>query len=564
MGDLELHADWIVSVSAAKKATGDTSFWNGAGLHTGLRGDLTIEGFSPEAEPTKFFDIGGIPPASETAPTGSYTVVHVSDVALTASTDPLGLSQIYLLRHPSVSILANSLAGVVAEAKRLGIELTPDPAPLADLFCVGSPLVPSSGYREVELVPWHRYVRVWRDGRVATPERTFWQFVRERRRRDYRGLIADAAEQIKAASRWAASLPGTKIVELSGGRDSRLVLAGLRAAKVDRAFFTHTQVTSTPDDLELAIQIRRYAALQPCSAPHVFEVPLADAITFASQFGPCRMMDDITFHMATPTSPRVVLSGGCGETFRGFFSSMIVERDGDASSNGAAISTVLKEHFRSRNLAPAYVARRINEATQYVSEFGLDDPLNAVDLLYLASRNRFHFGLCGRVRSRIYTSVNTLNSPLAVAASYCLSGLERARGKVGYDLMRHLDPGLAELPFTGSAWHPSIRRRFALRWVRTPTIGPDRPIFKLNNPTAKQGIRAREIASRDAFRSLVDSSPESLRALLNVAHVRRTASHDDGAARVGRRLGGALHWYIQAAQDHQPVLSSQPDTSHLR
>jgi hypothetical protein len=225
---------------------------------------------------------------------------------------------------------------------------------------------------------------------------------------------------------------------------------------------------------------------------------------------------------------------------------MIVERNGDASSDTTAIGTVLRGHFSSRNLATVYVTKRIDQAAQFIHEFGFSDPLKSVDLLYLLSRNRFHFGLAGRVRSRLYTSINTLNSPLAVAASYCITGIERARGKAGYDLMRFLDPELAEMPFAGNAWHPSIRRLSLLRRFRTPKLGLDRPPLQLDVPKVKQGLSDREVASRDMFRSLIESAHPSLSALLDMNQVRRIVAHESAAARMGRRLSGALTWYQRA------------------
>jgi hypothetical protein len=321
--------------------------------------------------------------------------------------------------------------------------------------------VPSSGYAEVALVPVHQYVKIGRDGRLRFLDRTFWQFIADARagKHSYETLIAGAAGQIRSVAAAIAESPYQyKVQEITGGRDSRLVLAALLGVK-ELSFLGYCRGAATSPDQIIASLLRTTFGIRRATTPYENEVSAVEAVTFAkSRNGLVRQMDDISYYCRSPLPDRLLISGGGGETFRGFFASMVVGSRPAIANNLSGCIAALTQKYKNRFVwSPDYARERVEEAANFAAGFDVGgDALLAIDLLYIYSRNRFHVGLGSRTRRRLFAQVNPVNSFLALAASYVLPGELRARGKVAFDLMLLLYPPLPFFPVTGGAWHPSV------------------------------------------------------------------------------------------------------------
>jgi hypothetical protein len=465
------------------------------------------------AEP---FINNGVPAASEEAPTGEYSFVCINEEEALFATDPVGLSHLLVLETAELVLVANGNEPLSTAVRRLGLTLTPDPNALADLFCIGSPLVPSSGYTEVKLVPLHQYVRVGRDGRLRLLDRTFWQFIAEARagKHSYEALIAGAVGQIRsAAAAIGESQHPFKVQEITGGRDSRVVLAALLGVK-DLSFAGYCRGAATDPDQIIASLLRKTFGIRRATAPYSYEVSASEAVDLAkAKNGLVRVMDDISYYADSQLPDRMVISGGGGETFRGFYATKVVNTSPEIKNNLTSAITAFTGKFKYRSVwSVDYARNRINEASDFASSFGIEDPLLALDIIYIYSRNRFHFGLGSRTRRRLFAQETPANSFLALAASYVLPGELRARGKVAFDLMLALYPPLAFFPITGGAWHPSVAAGAAyagaLEKMPMPAsiqTEPDEPL-ELPVPAARQ----KKVDQDEELRSILKSGLLSL------------------------------------------------------
>ncbi|WP_222576262.1 hypothetical protein [Methylosinus sp. Sm6] len=481
---------------------GGQKFWDGRAEIVGVPTFASLPMFFCEGDANgvslqaaeRFID-GVAPVGSEEAPTGEYSFVLIDENEAVFATDPVGLCYLLVLQTADYVLVANGHEPLDAAARQLGLALTPDPNALADLFCIGSPLAPSSGYAEVELVPLHQYVKLERDGLLRLLDRSFWRFIADARagKHSYEALLSGAVGQIRSAAIAVGETPHQyKVQEITGGRDSRVVLAALLGVK-DLSFAGYCRGKLTDPDQIIASLLRTTFGIRRASSPYTYEVSASEAVQLAkAKNGLVRQMDDVSYYCDSPLPDRLVIGGASGETFRGFFAPMIVgSRPEIKNSLPGAVDAFTRKYKYWSLWSSNYARARVEQATNFASSFAVEDPLLAVDLLYIYSRNRFHAGLATRARRRLFAQANPANSFLALAASYVLPGELRARGKVAFDLMLALYPPLAFFPITGGAWHPSVASGAAyagaLEKMTMPLAVRSEPEeLKLPAPTARQ------------------------------------------------------------------------------
>ena len=288
--------------------------------------------------------------------------------------------------------------------------------------------------------------------------------------------VEAAAEEIKNnLCAWLAESNGKKkVLELSGGRDTRLVMAaflGLNATD-DLYFFSYGSKQS-PDRVlasELA-GVYDIPYLRPYQKENCSDQKLIDGAAFC---GGMRAQDDSSFYVDDKIDNVFVFTGGFGESFknlylRPFMNPSLYEKLsfwGWAKSEKASATDYVWDKIITAHYAFNVLGKLDRRSGKDFHEFHrktFDAFLrNAYDTykseslgdftfeLYLRFRNRFHFGLASTNRFQYFPSVDILYSPQAYLAATVDDPLLVGKNHIHELLLDILKPELQKFPFYDS------------------------------------------------------------------------------------------------------------------
>ncbi len=280
---------------------------------------------------------------------------------------------------------------------------------------------------------------------------------------EYHALIEAGATEVAAnvAAAVDASQTGLLTSDLTGGKDSRIILAAIVAlGRIGEARF-YTQDVGDAVDVEVASGLAEYFGGKYKDADSGDQVPLAQIpppevlITHRSLFfGLYHDMLLTSVRAEAPVDPWIGVGGGCGELYRDFWQKMVgKERCLATRRIGPEIKQFLREYgnwtlfpAELRTFAPKLFARELRTLAGPT----LDQRL---DMHYLTYRNRLHFGLAGAMASMAgKATFFPLASPSLLAAARGLPAREKGMGRVIFDVTRELCPIMPYLPYANEPW----------------------------------------------------------------------------------------------------------------
>jgi asparagine synthetase B (glutamine-hydrolysing) len=281
-------------------------------------------------------------------------------------------------------------------------------------------------------------------------------------------------------------------LSLSGGKDSRLILAGLMANGIDVRASTLSRGGANAPDVELAIQVARLAGI-----PHHIYFPeprghSADdkhANSLADIHHTLRVTDGMLHGYRTFVRTRafrvrpIALGGGGGEVLRGGYGHGFFSRS--LRPPAALVSSELMKRFTrfSNLLAPTVVAEFAeNLRSELLATSAGLSGIQLLDRAYLDYRSSCWLAMSLRAESLNGISVHPSCDNALVSAALCIDPAERSSERTVYELMRRLSPKLAALPFADDEWgfRRSIRRRASRLWNKR--LGATKPVSASSAP----------------------------------------------------------------------------------
>lgn len=278
----------------------------------------------------------------------------------------------------------------------------------------------------------------------------------------YEGLLERGSQLVRSAINQLSGVEGLqKVLSLSGGVDSRLVLSLISASgftdefqlsSVDPRTWTNQNTREVIErDIAIADTIRKNLGVEW-------------AVVGDREFLQFDFRDSLNFHqsyksnfahsfsappgLTIPAELKITFRGGGGELLR---TTLTGERIADQIRNKAwkrvrnlgftdwymSRYPMLKEE---RPIVREYMA----EAFESVRGSSLTEKLNE---LYRNTRNRTHFGHVRQSGSTNNYAFHPLSNQYFIQASQMLGFEERASGKIVRDLYNLNDPSLLDLPF---------------------------------------------------------------------------------------------------------------------
>lgn len=367
--------------------------------------------------------------------------------------DPLGLAAIYTGETADVSVYASRAD---AAAWAIGPHLKPerDPVGVCWLPYVGYMMGDRTGFTAVRTLPQGGFVdvRPGEGSRVRSWSTTPW-LAADGAAADE--LLGEARDDIAAHLRIAACLPApNKLVGLTGGRDSRLILSFLLAEGLTDRFRFETFGKEMLADVVVAREIADHFGLEHewgIRGPRVeipFETRIREQVRDTS--GMLNIWDQPNRFVLDDS---VTVSGVGGEALRTNF----------PQTSDVATLEQLDGRFRTGwrfgatgLLRPEVRAELEREAREslFADPSGHASPVDLIDVFYLRHRMRRLFGVQEEIEGS--NRVFPLYSLAPLRAAFAMGGPKRRAEFFHSHLTRLNCPELAAWRFAGPGWPEAV------------------------------------------------------------------------------------------------------------
>ncbi|WP_345506641.1 hypothetical protein [Terrabacter aeriphilus] len=397
--------------------------------------------------------------------------------------DPLGGGLVHVHRDAAGTAVCSDLGALRdfldTEGKRPRKSLDY----VASYVATGSGGLVESSYEGITVLPQFTCLSMSPSGATVVDypaRRTFFSPVQDRS-----SLLATAQEEIAAnVSALASSGHERKIAHLTGGIDSRLVLAAILASGTTDAFVFFCSGGLEEPDQKVARQLAReyglrfteHSGLDVGTAPEDLEQQLLQPFqhSYGIISGPS--------HAGCLPSRDLIVSGGYGELLRSFYNQGRPSVEPSSAMEQMFGSLGFSSDPLRRLLSERSVARQTLSLEQTMGDGRLmgvrEDAL--LDLMYLTRRNRYYVGEISRSVSAFTARIDPLYSPAAASLALQLTGAERNANVAGIDLMESFAPGLSRRPFD--------RPRFGEAWAALRPV-PEPIPFTTSGPPELDGRR---------------------------------------------------------------------------
>ncbi|MEV5965162.1 hypothetical protein AB0L70_25560 [Kribbella sp. NPDC051952] len=465
----------------------DTGDLRVGSLHTPLGYQRVIGDVAPYDAPSRLAKAVRRTPASflELAPPFTMAVVDPAQERLELFTDSIGVGRLFQLRIADGWVWSNRpvaallFAGVPAAASKRGWDFAAacgwfmdDSTPYDGVLAVpGASHIVADGGRQQRTVSRVEAASLWSTDSTDTVDET--------------------AEALQDVARSVGRLwPGQPIVDLSGGRDSRVVAAAFLAAGVDLKLNSYDAV---PGELEVAeslvqalpspvehVVTRRAPGKAPVKPQQAKQQPpeLVERARRWHRYAEGLRPASYLFH-APPknltTVAHLAIGGAGGEVAHGhFYPSDVLQLDAlplpqKLHAFGNRLQARLTPTAGPAEPARAAVADQIERVLRTAVHGGIENA-TMLDYFYVDERLR-RWGTTGE-RSGV---VSPLLIPAFVRAAFALNPAQRVDNALHRELVRRLVPQWADTPFFKPS-QPAPRR--ASTRIRCLADAPDRTLIE--------------------------------------------------------------------------------------
>lgn len=363
--------------------------------------------------------------------------------------DPMGLRFMYVGENDEVFVVS-SQASLAATALAPASSRPPkDARGVCRLAHFGHHVGDRSGYQGVTVAPPGAVVRLG-PGRVGVLRRARppWLEIDHLRAVPSAELIDTAREAMAAPVRSLAAADVDSVVDLTGGLDTRLVLALILSEGLRDAFRFET--VGPPDlvDVQVAERIARDFGLRHHAGfPSHGEAPPYPEMVKAFVAGTGGICNAFDARPLRPRSPRTRVSGANGECLRAH---QAVRRK--IRSAGDVVRLVEAGHGRLALLRREAEAelRGTTHAAVLDDAPGDLSPLDLLDSYHFRSRARSRYGPLDELQHE--RRLLPLYSIDAIRAAFALGGEARQAALLHFEVIRRASDSLAREPFAGPGW----------------------------------------------------------------------------------------------------------------
>lgn len=286
---------------------------------------------------------------------------------------------------------------------------------------------------------------------------------------DYETLLDKAAQEIlDNVSAAAHSQDKRHVAHLTGGFDSRLVLAAAKAAGVADKFKYYCEGDPVHEDTKIAesaaarvgATMTRDVGTPADYAPDDYGGKMLGPLFVSSG------MLSIGPHRGHREMSLTLLSGGYGETFRSFYGTRIGSlQQGETLSAESFGNTIWSPYLFAGDGSGLFstsfiegLSEKLDGELEKGRSLGVKEE-DLPDYLYLQLRNRYFVGIITSNWNRFINRFDSLYSPSGIKLAFKIALNERSDNIIGYDLMNKFCPALLEVPFDSAKFGTNVLDR---------------------------------------------------------------------------------------------------------
>ncbi|WP_431711868.1 hypothetical protein [Glutamicibacter uratoxydans] len=371
--------------------------------------------------------------------------------------DPLGGAIAYSFSANGSVFISTSIQSIVEKATELNIPMSKDPLFQIERLIFGNGgLTPSSYQGVTSLEPFQYYSLS--NQCVSVENYTIRDELSSASNHELFGeLISDVLNSTSAISKSESS---TAIAHLTGGFDSRLVLASILKLGTKNQFLMFCSGPEGSTDRKIAdglthtLKLRRTDSAGLANAPTTNMTERLLGALFASggitSTGP---------YGRELKSNVVALGGGYGEVLRTFYGNRLPEPIPDSFGTSELCERLMpSESPHASFISPSAMAHIRSKLTSRIDVLDnlYDDISFLPDAYYTHVRNRYHIGQSSLLWSRVGSRFDPLYSVAGYELSRRLGSVARKANVLGFDLMEALKKELLSFPFDYDRFSPEL------------------------------------------------------------------------------------------------------------
>lgn len=491
----------------------------------------------------------------ENAISGEYSFIAINDNKLYAGTDPLGAETLFYIDDDNFFCLSNSFEMIYNFCKD-EVDYSFDSYAFLNAMFFGFSFYPTTSIKQIKLLNFNEYIIIDRLERsVKIVESNYFDFICDvgEKKITYGDLLESCISTLKQNTAQCINHTYDNnrrlVLELTAGKDSRVVLAALLANGFTD-FSLRTFGASTSKDFCFSSLIATLFNLE--YVEYETDVPLLDGVKkYAIHSAGVYRLIDATFASNSLKSDYSIMTGCYGEMSRGYYDKQLFKKiDIDVvrfkhQYSPADKFILLPQIFALYNFSTAEQKQYIaNCCHAFYGNFPLQDALYYVlDYIFVFSRARFHFGQTLHFRNRqLYPSYAITNTPLYHALSFALSFEERISDINIYNCINRLYSPLCYIEY-------EQRPLFYDKYIKNSHLHelikiPNAPLKSKNIPSTSRGntqsVDYSEIEK--IFISMVHDDRFS--GLINYDQIKRFLISKNKTS-ILRSFAGLLYYYNQ-------------------
>lgn|GEM_PF-7051212 len=325
---------------------------------------------------------------------------------------------------------------------------------------------------------------------------------------EYRHLLDKGIQEIRESHIGLFNTDRTIVSTLTGGRDSRMMLAALLSLGRESDVYFRT-TPNDDDDVRISTGLANYFGLSYAPGDGAVK---AEHRSYDEDLRRHSMMHMgakslfvpmATSHSAMDGTLSLTLVGAGGELYRSLHTKRFGPDILDKPVNPETVEDWLRGYGSWQNLTDEIREITVASAHASLKEFNPQSIGDALDMHYANYRNRHHFGATAQYnRDRSSVNMHPLMSPALFRLSRRIARPAMMSDRMVFDITRTLNFDLAHLPFDKPLSLPSkagMKRAKAVRDELIARFRPDPELLKSHKPGPVHHEGQRERRSRHEF-----------------------------------------------------------------
>lgn len=384
---------------------------------------------------------------------GSLTlyVLEVEAQRLSVLPDPLGGGLVFLWKGTAGQAVSSDLAALVSFLELIGEGPKKSLEYVAAYVATGSGGLVDSSYENVVALSQFSYIEVSPGGvsiHTYPGEREFFES-----KMSYEDSLDAAQAEITAnINALSESDHRRKVAHLTGGVDSRMVLASILSTMNDPQFVFYCSGGPTEPDkivaqrlaVEFGLTMTDHGGLDAITAP----VTLDDQLLWPFQ-QTAGIISGVS-HAGIARTATAIASGGYGELFRSFYNKGTAHTGSMQEAAERMFGRLAFGLETDRRLLADEFSQKTQSRLAAIVESAAASGVREdgrLDFVYMNRRNRYYVGEISRSLSPFAARFDPLYSLSGASLGLRVDGRMREANVIGMDLIERMTPGLSLLPF---------------------------------------------------------------------------------------------------------------------